>query len=84
MKKEIIIRGYLTHSLTDGQGLIYGLYKKRNYDWKGKELYWSEVYVDGDAFAIIRKGEHIENKSTKEIDELLEQSFVNLDWVKWD
>lgn len=83
MKKEIINRGYLTHSLTDGENFIYGLYKKRGYDWKFKKLYWSEVFVDETAFAIIRQGERLSGKTDKELNEMLEQSFINLGWVKW-
>lgn len=81
MKREVINRGYLTYSLTDSNGVIYGLYKTRCYDWRFKELYWSEVFVDGNAFAIVRQGERIEGKTDKEMNELLEQSFVNLGWV---
>lgn len=84
MEKQIINRGYLTFCLTDGDDFFYGLYKKRDYDWRWKTLYWSEVFVDGDAFSMVRKGEKLEGKTDKELDDLLEQSFVNLGWVNWD
>ena len=79
MNKEIIKRGYLTHSLTDGNSFFYGLYKKEKYDW-GREpsVYWSEVFVDGDAFALVHKGECVDDKSDAEKDELLRKSLVNL------
>lgn len=84
MEKQIINRGYLTYCLTDDLGFYYGIYKKKDWDWKWRKFYWSEVFVDGDAISLVRKGEELVGKTDKELKELLEQSFVNIGWVKWD
>lgn len=79
MKKEIIERGYLTHALTDGEK-IYGIVKDHYVtDWsKNLPLYWSEVFVDGNLTAIIRKGTLLVGKTNEELSELHEQSKVNI------
>ena len=50
MEKQVINRGYLTRALTDGESKIYGIVKNHYIsDWshEPKNLYWSEVFVDG-------------------------------------
>lgn len=80
MVKEIINRGYLTHALTDGESKIYGIVKERFVtDWsKYLPLYWSEVFVDGNMYVIIRRGTLLVGKSNEELSQYHVQSKVNL------
>lgn len=80
MTKEIIKRGYLTHALTNGENMIYGVIKEHFVsDWSRMlPLYWSEVFVDGNLYTIIRKGTLLVDKTNKELSQLHEQSKINL------
>lgn len=45
----------------------------------GESFYWSDVYVSGAVSVIIRKGMAlVANKTPKKLNELFEQSKVNL------
>lgn len=79
MEKQIINRGYLTCALTNGE-MIFGI-NEHCYinDWsKHEPLYWSEVFVDGNCYSIIRKGTLLVGKTNEELSQLHEQSKVNL------
>lgn len=81
MEKQVINRGYLTYALTDGDKKIFGIVKDCHInDWscEGKHFYWSEVFVDGNAYHIIRRGMLLVNADNKRLSELHEQSKVNL------
>ena len=88
LKKEILENyGYVTHALTNGEGRIYGIIKNcyiSDLFWQekidaGESFYWSDVYVSGPVFVIIRKGMVlVNNKTPKKLNELFEQSKVNL------
>ena len=81
MEKQIINRGYLTYALTDGENKIYGTIKGHTIsDWshEPKNLYWSEVFVDGNMYQIHRRGTLLLNKTNERLSELHEQSKVNL------
>lgn len=81
MEKHIINREYLTYALTDGESQIFGTIKDHYiYEWshKAKHFYWSEVFVDGNMYQIIRRGRLLVGKTNKELSELHEQSKVNL------
>lgn len=83
MEKQVINRGYLTYSLTDGEHYIYGLYNCLRYEWEAQgDVYWSDVFVDGDAFAVVRRGEKVTGKTKEELDTMVRQSIINLDWQK--
>ena len=81
MKKQIINRGYLTYALTDGESKIYGIVKNHYIsDWshEPKNLYWSEVFVDGNMYQIHSRGTLLVNNTNEQLSELHEQSKVNL------
>lgn len=81
MEKQVINRGYLTYALTDGESKIYGTIKDHTIsDWshEPKNLYWSEVFVDGNMYQIHRRGTLLLNKTNERLSELHEQSKVNL------
>ena len=82
MEKEIINGGYLTHALTDGDTTIFGIIQDRKVgDWSKigcSTFYWSEVFVYGNQYTIIRKGSWLAHPTNEELDQMLEQSKVNL------
>lgn len=88
LKKEILENyGYATHALTNGEGRIYGINKNcyiSDLCWQemidaGESFYWSDVYVSGAVSVIIRKGMAlVANKTPKKLNELFEQSKINL------
>lgn len=79
MEKQIINRGYLTYALTNGEK-VFGIRTDHAIsDWsKELPLYWSEVFVDGNSYHIHRKGMLLVNKTNEELQQLHEQSKVNL------
>lgn len=79
MEKQIINRGYLTYALTNGEK-IYGIIRHYHIsDWsKHGPLYWSEVFVYGNCYSIVRKGMLLVGKTNEELSQLHEQSKVNL------
>jgi len=81
MEKQIINGGYLTHALTDGDK-IFGIIKDYKVgDWSKigcSTFYWSEVFVYGNQYTIIRKGILLVHPTNEELDTMLEQSKVNL------
>ena len=81
MEKQIINGGYLTHALTDGDK-IFGIIKDYKVgDWSKigcSTFYWSEVFVYGNQYTIIRKGILLVHPTNEELDTMLEQCKVNL------
>lgn len=81
MEKQVINRGYLTYALTDGEKKIFGTVKDcKISDWshEAKHFYWSEVFVDGSSYHIIRRGMLLVAADNSRLSELHEQSKVNL------
>lgn len=81
MKKQIINEGYLTHALTDRDGKIYGVIKDCWIsDWfiKTNSYYWSDVFVLGNSYHIIRTGTFLLNPTNEKLCQLHEQSKINL------
>jgi hypothetical protein len=80
MEKQILKRGYVTYALTDGENEIYGIIKDHYIsDWsKMSPLYWSEVYVEGSFYKIIRRGTLLANATNEELKQYFEQSKINL------
>ena len=82
MEKQIISGGYLTHALTDGDTTIFGLLKDYKVgDWSKigcSTFYWSDVFVYDNQYTIIRKGNWLVHPTNEELDQMLEQSKVNL------
>jgi hypothetical protein len=81
MEKQVINRGYLTYALTDGDKKIFGTIKDcyiNDWSYEAKHYYWSEVFVDGNMYQIIRRGRLLVNADNKKLSELHEQSKVNL------
>lgn len=80
MEKQIIDNGYATYALTNDKGQIYGIEKTLkigNWSREGS-LYWSEVYVSGNLYVIIRRGMLLLGKTNEELSQYLEQSKINL------
>lgn len=83
MKKEILDRGYITHSLTDSNGEIFCTHNgyinlTTHAKLTGTHFYWSEVYVEPQNFAtIIRKGTLLVDPSEEELQNYFKQSKIN-------
>jgi hypothetical protein len=82
--KEIIERGYLTNALTNEKNEIYGINKNHYINWEKNEIekahqfYWSEIYIDGNCYTIIKKGTLLVNPTWEELKDKFEQSKINL------
>ena len=81
MTKEILDRGYITHALTNRNGMIIGMADSTSsYNPEmDAPFYWSEVYCEAGYMAtVIRKGMLLVNPTREELDRYLCQSIVNL------
>ena len=81
MEKQILSRGYVTYSLTDEDGKIYG-FDNSYYNWETIEsshlFYWSEVYCEaGHLATILRKGKLLVNPTAEELSNYHNQSKIN-------
>lgn len=80
MKKQILEGGYLTKALTNAKGDILGITKDFhvNFNLDSGTYYWSDVYVYGNSYTIIRKGSLLVNSTPEDLFKLHEQSKINL------